>query len=70
MLFQKHCLLIPSVLGLCAHASAAPHMHVVSLCLTQSALNQVVDLLFSACCGVNTFASTPGTGARSHVPGK
>lgn len=39
------------------------------LYLTQSAPVQVADLLLSVCCGVNTFASAPGTGARSHVWG-
>lgn len=59
----------PSVLGLCAHASATLPIRVVSLCLTQSAPVEVVDLLLSACCGVKAFASAPGKGARNHVQG-
>lgn len=58
-----------SALKLCAHTSAIPHMHAVSLYLKQSVLVQVVDLLFSTCCAVITFASAHGTGARRHVLG-
>lgn len=52
---------------LCAHASAILHRRVASVCLEQPAVVQVVGLLFSACCGVLTFASAQCVG-RGVVP--